>query len=400
MHRIWFFILAGLAVTSGCKKYEEAPLLENPAYIRVFNSIPQAGDALHTGGILPFVTFLMDPEMDANGLPVSAEVTGDFMDTRQLFSLSYPINAANSSFSSFIQIGRGGQSLLGPINYEYPGNAHVLTAPAINGFDLSAWAQVPSGKHRIVFVFRPRNNVAFKDLSPASRRNVLIDTTIDLSAGEVYTLEALVHNIEKKMYGLYVRREKFIHEAFDPEKLYVGFVNLSGDNPSLMSFPQKQSITYSSYTSNDITVQAGTPPVYHTTLHKRMDTSIAYLALPMPKRSAFFLNDTLRSYVPDKVAGVAGRPEEYPGGNLPCHVFWFRDEDNPGSVFKLNSSANPRTFNTLNTKGTLARFYTPNLHLIVNINRGYHVYGTVNIMERVYDRVYLMQIQRGFNEVP
>ncbi|ASZ12145.1 hypothetical protein KTO58_13990 [Chitinophaga pendula] len=406
MYRVCFFILAGFIILSGCKKYEEAPLLGNPAYIRVFNSIPYAADALHTGGVVPFITFLMDPETDADGLPVNAKVVGDFMATRQLFSLSYPINAANSSFNSLIQDGRGSESLLGPVNYEYPGNAHVLTAPAINGFDLSAWAQVPSGRHRLVFVFRPRNNVNFKDLSATIRGNILIDTTIDLSAGEVYTIEALARDVEKKLFGLYVRKEQFIHQAFDPAKLYVGFVNLSGEKPSFTQIgmgamlPEKPIITYSTYLPNDVTIPVGTPPIYHTTLQKRMDTDIDYLALPIPPRSDFFVDDTLRSYASDKVVGAAGRLDGYPGGGLPCYVFRYQDIDNPAVKFSTYSSANPRTFNSLKIAGTLAKYYTPNLHLIVNANNDYHIYGTINIMEIVYDRVYLMQIQRGFNEVP
>ncbi len=133
---------------------------------------------------------LIDPEMDGQGLPNNAGIVGDFLATRQLFSLSYPINAANSDISGSVLSGRGGASAsLYPSNFEYPGNAHVLTAPAINGFDLSAWAQIPSGKHRIMFIVRPQNNTPFKNLSALIRGNILIDTTVELAHGEVYTMQ-------------------------------------------------------------------------------------------------------------------------------------------------------------------------------------------------------------------
>ncbi len=42
----------------------------------------------------------------------------------------------------------------------------------------------------------------------------------------------------------------------------------------------------------------------------------------------------------------------------------------------------------------------PLLNKIVSANDRYHIYSTLNIMEIVYDRIYMMQAQRAFNEVP
>src|SRR5687768_12074813 len=97
-------------MTSGCMKYEEAPLVESPSYIRVFNNLPKIGNALYAGQATPFLTMLIDPETDGQGLPNNAGIVGDFLATRQLFSLSYPINAANSDISGSVLSGRGGAS--------------------------------------------------------------------------------------------------------------------------------------------------------------------------------------------------------------------------------------------------------------------------------------------------
>ena len=44
--------------------------------------------------------------------------------------------------------------------------------------------------------------------------------------------------------------------------------------------------------------------------------------------------------------------------------------------------------------------YIPNLNLVINSNNHFRVYSTVNILEMVYNRVYLMQIKRGIDQIP
>src|ERR1700761_5305027 len=139
LYRKILFLLLCAAGFTGCKKYALVPLVANPSYIRVFNNINNTVDVFNNQQVSPFLTFLMDPKTDASGVPNDAAIIGDYLGTRQLFSLSYPLNEANSSVSTGT-IGAGGQpssTTVNLINYEYPGNAHVLTAPAINGFDLS-----------------------------------------------------------------------------------------------------------------------------------------------------------------------------------------------------------------------------------------------------------------------
>ena len=250
-----FYLPFLVLVLSGCYKYKEQDMEESTAYLRVFNSVAVQPDLLEGNNISTFFTFLMDPETDAKGNPTDAVVKTDFFTTRELYSTSYPINSGNSSEGHYVvdQFGRKVYSNT-PVNFEYPGNAHVLTAPAINGFDMSAWAQVKSGPHRIMFVARPGNSIPFPQLSEEIRSQVVIDTVVNYEKGEVYTMQIVCRNIDKGEYGLYLRKESFIHEAFEEDKIYVGFVNLSGVRPRKADlgyrnvFPEKVAIRYSYYT--------------------------------------------------------------------------------------------------------------------------------------------------------
>src|ERR1700744_29271 len=207
----YILFLIGLFLLAGCNKYAEGPATLGggaPAYLRVFNVVPFALTPFNSAGATPFFTFLFDPQMDASGTPDGGLIVGDFLGQRQLYCTSYSINEGNSLNASL------DTAVKSSINYEYPGEAHVLTAPPINGFDLSAWAQVPSGKHRVLFITRPQTDTAFAHLSQSIRKSIVIDTTIDLQAGEVYTLEAGARNLERNQYGVYMRQEEFIHETF------------------------------------------------------------------------------------------------------------------------------------------------------------------------------------------
>ncbi|NSL85899.1 hypothetical protein ECE50_003590 [Chitinophaga sp. Mgbs1] len=411
-HRItWLTAILPLVLLLGsCYKYAERDPVETPAYLRVFNSVAVMPDALQGTAVASFFTFLMDPETDAAGIPLKAAVMGDFLTTRQLYSTSVPLNSGNSSEGQYV-IDKFGRRIYSttPLNYEYPGNAKVLTAAVINGFDLSAWAQITSGKHRIVFVSRPKNSIAFPELSKEIRSQVLIDTVVDFSQGEVYTMQILCRDLEKNQYGLYVRNEQFTHQQFDDKKIYVGFLNLSGAPTRQMqmgmeaAFPQKIRISYS-YKQQEL---QGTLPVpmagynnnYYTTLTEKMNTGISYLTLPLLPRASFFEKDTLRSYsrVDLRYTGLV---------TLPHAEFYFEDADRPG--FKMppvQYSADPSVYNIYRYSSFLTDRQTdinvaPVLNLITSSGNKYHISATVNIMEIIYDRIYMMQVQRGFNEIP
>lgn len=410
-----FFIVPMVLLLAGCYKYKELDPGTDTAYMRVFNSVAVVPDVLQGGGVSSFFTFLMDPETDANGIPVNAGVMGDFLTTRQLYSTSRPINAGNSSEGQYV-IDRYGRKVYSttPLNYEYPGNAHVLTAPAINGFDLSAWAQIPAGKHRIVFVNRPRNSIAFPNLSQEIRNQVLVDTVIDFEKDEVYTLQILSRDLDKNQFGLYVRKEQFTHQAYEEDKIYVGFINLSGVMPKQAElsfasvFPEKTSIRYSYKTLDRSTSTYPSLPgydnIFYTNLTEKMNTDINYMMLPLLPRNYFFEKDTLRTYYRVDDLNTAGRALN----SLPYVEFTFGDSERPGKVVTVvQYSADPAVYNIYRYDPFLSSpdqpvkvNVAPNLNLITSAGNKYQVSATLNIMEIVYDRIYMMRVQRGFNEIP
>ena len=419
LRTILLTILGAAVFMAGCKKYETAPQVAGPAYMRVFNDLTTTINVFNSAQTQPFLTFLMDPNTGADGVPTDAGVIGDYMTTRLLFSKSFPSNEANSS------IGNGtigpldvpDQPVLYPQNYEYPGNARVPAAPVINGFDLSSWAQVPAGKHRMMFVVRPQNGTPFKQLSQAQRGIILLDTTVDFEKGEVYTLEVVSRDLDKGKYGLYVRKENFIHQTFDEDRIYAGFVNLSGVTPADSAngtgfyFPRKVKINSTYFLPNDAKAGNATGNsvfdpmpdynnIYLTTINTKMGTDIDYSSFPTLPASSFFKQGALRNY---------GEPNGFTPitqlGNIPYVSFTLVDADAPIIYlpqigFQLDCYADPSVINNYNANTTEVIYYQPSLNLLANINGTYHVYGTVNIMELVYNRVYMMQIKWGINDLP
>jgi hypothetical protein len=420
---------------SGCYKYKEQPQLSNPAYLRVFNSLPYKVDALHAGQAAPFLCFLIDPVNDSAGVANSGTVVGDWLHTRELFSLSYASDAATAldAQSTVSQINSGLPTVnVTNANYEYPGKLHVLTAPAINGMDMSAWAQVPSGKHRIIFVTRPQDDRPFGQLPTSLRRNVIIDTTVNLQAGEVYTVNALLRDIDKNIYGSDIRHEQFVHEQFDPGRVYAAFYNLSSVRPYLATDPHfpdywyysdTMSVSYTCWINDDNYNSsssqqlnswplAGANNVYMSTLYRGQNDGVVFTALPLLTRDYFFdQQGVLRTLTSLSVTNGAGP------GTMPFYSFKFSDNDPQRITFgafpTLLCSADPASFNTLDpdvvnvSSGqplgngpNPSQIYQPNLFRIIQSGGSVNIYPTVNVFEVINDRIYLMQLQRDFEKVP
>ncbi|HEY9258116.1 hypothetical protein [Chitinophaga sp.] len=205
-------LLLAILLISSCRKTEYV-VLNNPAYLRVFNCLEFTTTLDNKDAPQPFLAFLIDPVLDDYGIPISAVVTGDFLDQRADWARPYPDAASNVLWQK-----------------EYPGTKRVLAAPIVNGYDLSSWAQVPSGKHRIIFRTRPLNNTPYFELDRMERGITLIDTTVDLSAGEVYTMHALIAEYASQRPFMYLRQETFPKQPFADSLIYVNFYNLSSEN--------------------------------------------------------------------------------------------------------------------------------------------------------------------------
>lgn len=435
--------IVGLLLVLGCgliscKKYQYSLQgdIPNAAYLRVFNDIPFTATYINQNQPVPFFTLLIDPQIGPNGIPTgSAAVVGDYLGTRQIFNPSTPINEGNGlnvSLDTTIKYN---------INYEYPGNAHVLAAPPMNGYDVSAWAQITSGKHRFLFVSRPQNNTPFASLSDSIRRRVLIDTTLTLQAGELYTMEALLMNIDASLYGVYLRQEDFMKQPFDSNKYYISFYNLSSaksvfsdlpQSPTSGYFPDTLNVSYTYYAfQNAGSPTAGNPflPLYGynnnfiASINGRLQTSASYAPLPLLSNDNFYdAYGNLRSQTDTTyyTGGGLGTNNYYVAqlnwGTMPYFVFNFGSSSgnigptNGGQYpyvnefFQLNCFVDPVQINNYSQfqllgvnqgqNGVVGTESMANLNMLVTQDNQTYVYPAVYIVELVNYQAFVMQIQK------
>lgn len=207
----FYFLCCGLLAFASCRKVDYT-IIDQPAYLRVFNDLNYAQTMDNINSIYPSLCMIIDPVLDADGIPTGGKVVGDFLDKRDVYAPPYPSHIGNSTSVQ---------------NPEYPGKENVLVGPVLNGFDLSSWAQVPSGKLRIMFFYRPYTTTPFFELEAKLKKNVLIDTTINLSAKEVYTLHVLQKDFVTKKNGVLLREENFHKLPLSDSLAYINFYNYS-----------------------------------------------------------------------------------------------------------------------------------------------------------------------------
>lgn len=205
-------LLIGLiCLNSACSKVEYTEIKE-PAYLRVFNNLNYKVSMDVKDGKAPFFCMLINPQFDAAGKPVGAEIVGDFLDIRAPYAPPYPSHIGSSTSVN---------------NPEYPGKENVLVGPILNGYDLSSWAQVPSGSVRVMFIYRPKNTVGYFNLEPALQGDILLDTAITLQASEVYTMHLLQKDFNTRKNSILVRQENFHKQSFSDSLVYMNFYNYS-----------------------------------------------------------------------------------------------------------------------------------------------------------------------------
>ncbi|MCK7554180.1 hypothetical protein MKQ70_03815 [Chitinophaga sedimenti] len=204
---------AFLLCLCACSKVEYTEI-ERPAYLRVFNELNFRISLANKDEQIPFLTMLIDPVVDKDGLVTGAAIIGDYLNQRDTYAPPYPSHVGESTTKS---------------NPEYPGKESVLVGPVLNGFDLSSWAQVPSGEHRIMFCIRPTNDVPFLQLEPKLRKIVMIDTTLTLNERDVYTLHVFQKNFITKENTVLLREENFHKLPMSDSMVYVNFYNYSAE---------------------------------------------------------------------------------------------------------------------------------------------------------------------------
>jgi hypothetical protein len=304
MKKINYFcgLLLLLVIMAGCRKTEFGSI-PNPAYIRVFNCLDMTITLDNKDAPQPFLAMLIDPVMDENNIPVSAAVTGDHLNTRAEWARPYP-DAGNTNV----------------YQTEYPGTAKVMAAPILNGYDLSSWAQVPSGKHRFLFVSRPMNTTPFFNLDKSLRGYVLLDTTVELTTGEVYTMHVLEKNFTSRKNILYVRNETFIKQPLSDSLVYVNFYNLSSEE----------------YFQKGPDVRSGGVPAY-----KLVDTSTVFLSLRRPVNVDYSEDIQGYSRIPMGFMARSHEPKVAPYHSFPLFADTSSNRIYPGNTAQFFEFVKP-----------------------------------------------------------
>ncbi len=375
----------------GCTKVEYTQI-EEPAYLRVFNNLNYVQTLNSKDEKVPFFCMLINPTEGPDGTLSGAEIVGDFLDKRDAYAPPYPSHIGSNTSVN---------------NPEYPGKKNVLVGPVLNGFDLSSWAQVPSGKLRVVFAYRPKNTVPFFQLESHLRKDILIDTVISLDSKEVYTLHLLQTDFVKKEHGVLLRQENFHKLGLSDSLVYVNFYNMSAqgfwqadatlkdDDSKLASFKsgiKDEMNVFLSLHENESVLSHREPTIagfngkYITEVKRNTSSSAVspYISFPL--------------WASSKADGVKTsmwqRFDFFVPGMDPTKNPFYTGERNTGANWAVvNCLRNGKVSLTSGDNGTLL----PNL--LVNIHSGKDnpkTFATVNTLEVVNGRIYLTTIQRKY----
>lgn len=380
-------IAACALLMASCSKVEYTQV-ENPAYLRVFNNLNYTVKLENKDEQQPFLTMLIDPVMDSEGVPIGGTVIGDFLDQRDKYAPPYPSHIGSSTSVN---------------NPEYPGKENVPVGPVLNGFDLSSWAQIPSGRRRFLFLYRPKNSIPFPQLESRLRNIVLLDTVIDLSAKEVYTLHIVQKNFRTKENGIMLRQENFHKLPLSDSLIYVNFYNMSAEGFWNASAAEKGTEQNSILISNGIKDKMN---IYYSLFKgERLDQSV-------PGYQDVYIAGIERNTINAGVAPYHSIPlfADTASGGIHTEVWQRFAVLSPG----LTPNNNPFNDNAENTYGNYGVFlcYANGIagyqyargavvlpNMIVNIHSGIHnprSFATVNTFEIVNGNVYLTTIQRKY----
>ncbi|WP_245224571.1 hypothetical protein [Pedobacter ginsenosidimutans] len=387
----WLFAACLLLLNPGCVKVEYSKI-DDPAYLRVFNNLNYVQTLGSKDNKVPFFCMLINPVLDGNGMPTSAEIVGDFLDQRDAYAPPYPSHIGTST------------SLNNP---EYPGKENVLVGPILNGFDLSSWAQVPSGKIRIMFAYRPKNTVPFFQLENQLKKDILIDTVLNLTSKEVYTLHVLQKDFVTKRTGLLLREEIFQKLPLSDSLTYVNFYNMSAKG----YWEADKSLKAEDYLMASF--QGGMKDEMNVFLSLYEDQSnLSARAATIPGfKGKYLANVKLNTTTSDVTPYVSfpiwsGKTANgittnmwqrfdffVPGMDITNNPFYEASTDNGGNWVSVNCLQNGKVRMTSNDNAAIL----PNL--LVNIHSGVNnpkTFATVNTVEVVNGRVYLTTIQRKY----
>ncbi len=398
LQNIFFLNILNIVALFSCVKYTENRPSKNPSYLRVFNSITYQTNPFTKDLPSPFLVFILDPVFDKSGIPTGGSFVGDYLDQRDLYSNSYASKAANVGTLS---------------NKDFPGTNPIITAPIINGFDLSAWAQVPSGSHHVLILGRPRSDTSFLNLRASEKKSILIDTTINLQEGEVYTAEALILDETAGKAGLYLRKEDFIHRKFSSNQNYFQLFNLSANHPSpqvnqIYPFVDSLNFYISEYTSTcgipnpsltqyvcSFSYMPNLHDIYFRTLNGKFLNTAPYDSIAQLDSTYYALpNGTFKDYryrptIVMEFHQLSSNPLSL---YRPGYLFFSDDFNSPDPTIQKSY------IQDLNF-GLFYNFYQllPSMTLPVSYGNQIRPNSTLNIIEFINDRAFMMQISRSYS---
>ncbi|UYQ95644.1 hypothetical protein MKQ68_11075 [Chitinophaga horti] len=379
---------AFLMGVSACSKVDYTEI-ERPAYLRVFNDMNFKIYLANKDEQIPFLTMLIDPVVDKDGLVTGAAITGDFLTQRDTYAPPYPSHVGESVTVN---------------NPEYPGKESVLVGPVLNGFDLSSWAQIPSGEHRIMFCIRPTNSIPFFQLEDKLRKTIMIDTVLTLNEREVYTMHVFQKNFVTKENTVLLREENFHKLPLSDSLVYVNFYNYSAEGYWQADKSLKEGagsheqgvMRYGVRDDMNIWMSLSKPytyttlPGYHFNYFANVKRS--YSSAVAPYHSFPLFADTTSDRISTDFMtlfsllqpGVS--PEQMPYGNY--------ESDVAGTYGFLGCYGNGQFTGNLDLRGVLKM---PGLN--INIHSGTYnprTFATINTIEIINGRAYLTTVQRRY----
>ncbi|RFS19436.1 hypothetical protein DVR12_22640 [Chitinophaga silvatica] len=420
----WYSLLAYfclLLTVAGCRK-TEYNIIPDTAYLRVFNSLNYDVNVTTKDQPPPFVTMIIDPEFSTSGVITGGKIVGDRLDQRSTYAGPYPANAGNTSFR----------------NTEYPGSEKVLVGPIINGINLSSWAQVPSGKHRVLFYSRPISAMNFFDLQERERQSLLVDSTVDFIPGEIYTMQILQKTVSQQYplpVTLYLRQEQFTKMPFADTLLYANFYNLSAEGYAAANPGSRTLISY--YNANNKCTAFGDTMNLYYSLYKD-DCPYPYVegstigANVIPGFNNIWLGTVIRSHnagvmpyyavpmfaAPDTTHGILSRQWESfilmkPGlfpipGVLPVGATTGMATASPkyGAIGCSNGSddgkgttsvAARKSIPKVSNRDYLVSCWLPNLiRYTASGTYAQRSFATISTIEIINNQVYMMSVQRTY----
>ncbi|ASZ14757.1 hypothetical protein CK934_01010 [Chitinophaga sp. MD30] len=386
----WFALL--LVLMTGCTKVDYTTV-DDPAYLRVFNDFNYGFSLDEKDKKLPFLCMLIDPVFDKDGKPTGGKIVGDFLDIRDYYAPPYPSHIGTSTSVN---------------NPEYPGKEDVLVGPILNGYDLSSWAQIPSGTHRFLFLYRPKNSVPYFQLEKALQGEVMLDTTVTLTSHEVYTMHLLQKDYVTKENGVLLRQETFHKQSFSDSLVYVNFYNYSAkgflESPDNIKPKIARMASFNNGVRDKMDIFLFLYPD-----QRAITQSSDYRSNPLPGYNGRYLASVERNNSSDAVAPYFNFPlfanradngvvtyswqtfEFFVPGMNPVNNTYL-DENTLGNWATLDCVNNGIQRPWLSRGATL-----PNM--LVNIHAGKdnpRSFATINTVEVINGGVYLMTIQRKY----